>query len=305
MKIKGSSSLNISFLPTAMIIAAVLATLLRSIQVFTLIDASTGFYKEKNIITVLFYLVIVASIAVFCVISYISHNSNGINTYEIESKKLSGITVLFAISLLLDALTSFFGGITDNDQLEYVDDSVLKELVNSGSVTDFARGFFALISALYLFMLASSMRNGSDKASKHKIIALAPIGWSAFRLIGLFVSKISFLQVSDLFLELVMLSFMTLFFLAFAQTTSGVYSSSAGWKIPAFGLSSALIAGTLSISRLIATFADRQLYVNENHTFNITDLLFFFFALMLVYEVTRKYNLLFEREEVSENKKAE
>lgn len=296
MKIKASSDLSLSFLPAIMIIVTAMAALSRSFQVFTLIDASTGFYKEKSMITLVFYSIIAVSVVIFCVLPYLSHKSEGITMYAIENKRLSVITALFGVTLIFDALSSLFGSAANNSQIEYVDEEAIKEIIGSGTITGLARGIFALLSAIYLLTLASSMRNGSDKASKQKILALAPIVWSASRLVGLFVTKISFLKVSDLFLELAMLSFMTVFFLSLAQTTSGVYSDGAGWKITAFGLSSALIAGTLSFSRLIATLINKQLYISSEHPFEITDFVFFFFALMLVYEVTREYNLIFKEE---------
>ena len=228
MKIKASSDFSLSFLPPVMLVVTVMAALSRLFQMFTLIDASTGFYKEKSTITLIFYSLIIVSVVAFCVISFLSHKSEGITMHAVENKGLSVITVLFGVTLIFDALSSISNSIANNSQIEYIGNGTFKELfkafIGSGTITDFARGIFAIFSAVYLFTLASSMKDGSDKASKRKILALSPIVWSAFRLVGLFVSKISFLKVSDLFLELAMLSFMTIFFMALAQTTSGVYS---------------------------------------------------------------------------------
>lgn len=298
MKIKASSNkANVSALVFVFAVMTVVAAVLRTFQVFRLIDASTGFYKEKSFITALLYAVVIGSCLVFCLVSYLSRNSTGIVTHEIDSKRLSVFTVVFAFAMLLDCLKSFLLSVGNSgDTNVYEQESKLRQLMGSGSIFQLVQSLFALLSFIYLLYLAYAIKSGSTKASEHKLLALAPAGWSAFRLVGLFVSKISFMQVSDLFLELVMLSFMTLFFMAVAQTTSGVYSDLSGWRIPAFGFSSALIAGTLSISRLIATCVNRQMYINPSHTFNITDLFFFIFAVMYVYEVTREYNLVFERE---------
>lgn len=298
MKIKQSSNkANVSALPLVFVVMTVVAAVIRCFQVFSLIDASTGFYKEKSILTVLLYLIVIGSCVVFCLISFLSINSSGIVTHEIESKRLSVCTYAFAIVMLIDCVKSFLMSVSSSGNTDvYEQTGRIRQLVGSGSLAQFVQSVFALLSFVYLMTLASSIKSAGEKASKRKILALAPVGWTAFRLVGLFVSKISFIQVSDLFFELVMLSFMTLFFMAVAQTTSGVYSDGAGWKIPAFGLSSALVAGMLSVSRFIATVVNREMFINSSHPFNLTDLFFFVFAAMYVYEVTREYNLVFERE---------
>ena len=283
MKIKTSKKeITVDNLPLLFLIPAVVCCVLRCVQVATLIDAGTGFYTQSSIITILFYIVLFGSCLAFCVLSYLSKQSATLRTSSIQSKPLCAVTAIFGISMLANSLTSFAQSLTSSGSADAYVGSGFKAMMSSGELPKALQAAFALLSALYLFYLAASFKNGSETARKHKIVALAPVGWVAFRLIFRFVSKISFLRVSDLFLELSMLAFMILFFMAFAQVNSGVYSEGFGWRIPAFGLSAALIAFSVNVPRLIFTLIDAEKYINQNYTFSMNDLMFCVFAVLLV-----------------------
>ncbi|MGN1444033.1 MAG: hypothetical protein ACI4XE_09315 [Acutalibacteraceae bacterium] len=283
MKIKTSKKeITVDNLPLLFLISAIVCCVLRCVQVATLIDAETGFYKQSSIVTILYYIVLFGSCLAFCVLSYLSQQSATLSTSTIQSKPLCAVTAIFGISMFINSATSFVQSITSSGSADAYAGSGFKAMMSSGELPKALQAAFALLSALYLFYLAASFKNGSETARKHKIVALAPVGWVAFRLIFRFVSKISFLRVSDLFLELSMLAFMILFFMAFAQVNSGVYSEGFGWRIPAFGLSAALIAFSVNIPRLIFTLVDADKYINPNYAFSFNDLMFCVFAVMLV-----------------------
>jgi len=128
--------------------------------------------------------------------------------------------------------------------------------------------------------LAKSFSKGSLSAHNHKYLALSPVAWAAFKIITRFVKQISYIKVSDLFLELVMLAFMILFFVALAQVMSGVYSDDSRWRITALGLSGATVSVCINIPRLVLTvFADE--FVNIEYPFNLADTAFAFFAVFV------------------------
>lgn len=283
MKIKNSKKeITVDNLPLLFLISALVCTVLRSIQVATLIDAETGFYQQSSVITVLFYVVLFGSCFAFCALSYLSRQSAALCTSSIQSKPLCAVAAVFGVSMLLDSFSAFFESLSSSGSANAYAGSGFKLMMSSGALPKACQAAFALLSALYLFYLAASFKNGSETARKHKIVALAPVGWVAFRLIFRFVSKISFLRVSDLFLELCMLAFMILFFMAFAQVNSGVYSEGFGWRIPAFGMSAALIAVSVNLPRLIFTLIDSGKYINPNYTFSLTDVMFGVLAVLLV-----------------------
>ena len=92
-----------------------------------------------------------------------------------------------------------------------------------------------------------------------------------------------------------------LFFLAFAQVSSSVYSDGFRWRIPAFGYSAAVIAFSLSIARLIYSLVNGADALNIEHPFNITDLAFAFFAVTLILVVTKKSEKECSEQVVSKN----
>ena len=154
--------------------------------------------------------------------------------------------------------------------------------MRSGFLPMMLQSFFAFLSAIYFFILASDFSKGTAKAYKRKILATAPVSWAAARLITRFMRQISFVQVSDLLLELVMIAFMIMFFMALAQTASGVYKDQFKWRIPGLGLSAGLIAAVISVPRLIFTIFSNSHIVSE-HPFSLADFIFviFIFTLMI------------------------
>lgn len=288
MKIKNSNEkLSSAKLILPFITILIICVLIRGYQIFSLIDSKTGFYDKSSITIAILYILIFASCIAFCVISYISKDSIEFNTDALKSKSAGAVSLITGIAMLLDGFTSFFSGLSAASSAGYSDAGAFKELMSGGSFASTLRGIFAVLSAVYFCMLFSSFKKGDNSVSKHKILALSPVAWAAFRMFGLFVKKISFLRVSDLFFELVMLAFAAIFLMGFAQVTSGVYSDGSAWKIPAFGTCAALISGMLSITRLIFTVIDSNRFINAEYPFCVTDFTLFLFALIIIVKLSK------------------
>ena len=75
-----------------------------------------------------------------------------------------------------------------------------------------------------------------------------------------------------------------MFFMAVAQTASGVYSDSLRWRIPAFGMSAGLIAAITSVPRMIVASTARE-FVNSDYPFSLNDLIFVVFIITLVVKI--------------------
>lgn len=285
MKIKGNfTSVSIKRIPFYFLISSLAAIVLRSFQMLKFIDPETGFYKGGSIITVVLYALIAVSCLGFAVVSYLSAESPKLEVQGIKSKNAGIATLAFAVALLFDSVSSL---ISSGNLMTSSGGGAFKSMMLSGSAPTFFQGIFALISAVYFIILAKDFFKGTINASKHKILALAPVGWTGFRMIFRFVRQISFVKVSDLFLELIMLAFMIMFFMAFAQVAGGVYSDGFRWRIPALGIGGALIAATLSVSRLIFTVVNFEGYINTQHTFQLADLIFAVFAVVLLCETSK------------------
>lgn len=292
MKIKYSSTkADISSLHLIFLIVSFAAVIIRAFQVHSLIEVETGFYKSDSIIIPLLYIFIAVCIVAFMLICYLSKDSARLQSAKIKDTPLCVSCALFAIVFFIDWIKSFTSSFQTGENgysLSQTDEYT--SLMSTGALPLLLRSVFAFLSGIYFLYLASSYKSGSGKVSEHKYLALTPTFWAASRMLSLFISKISFIRVSDLFLELVMLSFMVLFFLAFAQLTSEIYSDTAQWRVCAYGFAAGMIAACLSITRLFFTLIDSEKYINPSHKFDLCDLVFFIFSTVLFVAMYKNKN---------------
>ena len=285
MKIKGTTtSVTLSDFPKILGISAIIGIAIRCIQMAKFIDSETGFTTGGKLFSVILILLLVATVLAFLVKAFLSAESEKLQLQGVKSTPLGAATLFFSVSLLFD----FVSGLTAMSDAGATGD--FKNLMLTGAMPRFIQSVFALFSAFYFLLLAKDFRNGTEKASKHRILAITPVGWAGFRMICRFVRQISFVRVSDLFLELVMLAFMLIFFMALAQVVSGVYSDGFSWRIPSFGAAAALVAVILSVPRLIFTVVSFEKFINPQHTFQLSDLAFFVFILLLTMTVCKDIN---------------
>lgn len=287
MKIKESSSkLKYSQTLTVFAVSAALLTILRLFQVKTSIDASTGFYTKTGFLIVGFYALLAVSCLYMAVSAFVSADSKAVTLENKKSAPMFWITLIFSLTTFYDGVSCFVKSIFGTVNTQVID-SVFKSLMTSGAIPLFLQSIFAVLSGIFFIELAFSFKKGNGSAGKHRILALMPVGWVSSRLLHLFVRKISFLRVSDLLLELLMCAFMVLFFMAFAQVSSNVYSTESRWRLIGFGMPAALLSATVSIPRLFYTIVDSS-FINENHPFVAADLAFLVFSAALGLELLKK-----------------
>lgn len=274
-------NLNIGICTTVFAVGAIAGIIIRLLQMISYIDPETGFYKGNgDWIHLIFYIILAVNILFFCGRCYLSADVKKIEIGN-ESHKTAAVgTRLFAVSLIWDCFYSFFMGIynASSSATGYTD------IMKSGTLPMCLQSIFALLSAIYFFILASDFSKGTAKAYKRKLLATAPVCWAGARLIFRFLRQISFVQVSDLLLELVMVACMIMFFMALAQTSSGVYKDMYKWRVPAFGMSAALIAAVISVPRLIMTVFNSSL-INSDHPFSVVDFVFVIFIITLMAKI--------------------
>ena len=284
MKIKGqSTSVTIGNIPFVLFIASLAGVVLRSFQMLKFIDNETGFYTGGDLVKWVLCLVLFGCFVAFSLKAYLSAESEKIELQGIKNKPLGIAAVAFALALLFDFVSGFTAGTPEEAAV-----SGFKGLMLTGAMPRFFQSIFALLSAVYFIILGKDYLKGTSSASKHRVLAITPVGWAGFRMVCRFVRQISFVKVSDLLLELLMLALMLMFFMAFAQVVSGVYSDGFRWRIPAFGASAALIAGTLSVPRLIFSFVNYENFINPQHTFQLADFVFVFFVVTLLSTICKE-----------------
>ncbi len=255
-----------------------LAAVLRFLQVNTVVDASTGFYIQSSPLTWAVNVLLIGGALAVMIYSYLSKDAEALQPLPYRNIGLFVLSLLFGVLLLLNAVKSLDGF---SSAIAGLGVRSVKEMMSSGALPLLFQAVFALLSGVYFIFVAVSYKKGSLLASRHRFLALAPTAWIASRLLHMFVRKIAFTRVSDLFFELLACVCMILFFLAFAQTASGVYSTGMSWRLVGFGLPAGLLMLALQLPRLVFVIMGSGSHINENHPFSPTDVFFGLFALAL------------------------
>ena len=243
------------------------------------IDPQTGFYTGGAVLSWLLYVVVFVPVAIFVVVSFISRDSTRAYLSNGKNKALAIVCAAFAIVVLWDCVNQLYIYTESYQAIKELSHPTFRILMVSGTIPALVQSFFAFFTAIYIFLFAVDYGWGKKFASKRKILAIMPMGWGIAKLILRFLNEISYVRVSDLFFELIMIGFMILFFVSLAQVSSGVYSDTARWKITGVGLPAALIAIILNVPRLILTYIGDGAHIVNGYPFYSTDLTFGIFVL--------------------------
>lgn len=285
MRIKNSKdNLKLNGLIPVMYASTLLLIVLRCLQLVKFIDSDTGFLTGGYFLNAVFYGVIAVVCLYFVIVSFLSKEGGKVELIALKDKNAAIAATVFGASLLYDFADSFMDGLVIYTEMPVETyrsaAEFLKALMAKGALPYTLQSIFALLSAIYVIILAKSFLKGSGHAHNRKLLATAPIAWASFKLITRFIKQISYIKVSDLFLELIMIACMILFFVALSQVISGVYSDVSRWRITALGFSGAMLSLCISVPRLVLTvFADE--FVNKEYPFSFDDAMFGVFALFV------------------------
>lgn len=280
-------------LPLIFILCCCATIILRTVQNFTFIDRETGFFIGGELINSLLYIVIFAATLIFAVTAFISCETRKVTLRMKKDRLLSVVGCLLAVSFLFDSISSLFGAV-DSYSMSSYGVSAFQSMMLSGTIPQFFQSAFAVFSALYFLIFTKDVLKGNANASKHRILAVAPVGWAGFRLVYRFVEQISFVRVSELFLELILLALMVMFFMSFAQVMSGVYVKNVRWRIVGLGLPAALISFTLNVSRLIFVLFSGPDGLYAKYPFKVSDFVFALFVSIIIVKLIRNENEPYE-----------
>lgn len=227
------------------IAAAVIALPVRTLQFFTVLEGGTGFYSETDWSVLLLSAVVAAAVITILACGIIKRKKLD---YSLETAKRPGFGIL--------SLTAAVGALADSAKcMLSVTDSSYGDAEGTAGMIFLLQAAFALLSAIYFVSLGISCLSGKSGGKEYKIISLSPVLWSIFRLVFRFTRTISYLRVSDLMFEMLMLVFMIMFFFAFAQANSQIGAKGREWKIAAYGLPAALFALICFVPRFIVVLA--------------------------------------------------
>ncbi|MGN1118013.1 MAG: hypothetical protein ACI4RU_05325, partial [Acutalibacteraceae bacterium] len=234
---------------------------LRIYHVLALVEPQTGFYSEKNFTVPLFYAVLIFACAFIAVGAYLSKDIIDVSAETVNGKGSVGVVLLFlAAGFFLDFGYCFLMLNASDEATTYSNNSIIQEsafssMMRTGSLPRKAEMVFAFLAFLYFLIFAVMILTKKYKGQM-KIFSLVTVFWGISRLVTFFVKQISFIKVSDLFLEIATTAFITLFFFSFCESLSGVYKKDAQWRVFGLGLPASLCCLTVQIPRIVAAFID-------------------------------------------------
>lgn len=290
MKLKGSVK---AIFPDAALIVFCLGILaacpIRVYQILKLIEPSTGFYSDtSNWSVITLYTILFVCTAVILVFSYLSKNIPAARLPE-------GRRIPLAVSgLILSAtfVTNIFDQVSKIKELAAeagvsASQNLLQMIKSAGATLQAVEIVFAALSCVYMLVFSVSYIISKKIYNKLKLLALSPLVWAITRVFFRVTKKISFIQVSDLILELCALIFIMIFFFTFARVASDINCEGSMWSVYACGISASLFIFTYSIPRLMLFVTGNSSLINPEAPFELCDIGIAIFAVTLIVSTLR------------------
>ena len=287
IKIKGSfDKIKQKHILTVFFSSFAICLILRFFQVTKLIDHSTGFFIKDSFITVLFYLVLFVSSTMMLIMSFLSSDNRKLDDGALKKNKpLAIISLVLCVSMFIDFC---YQGLTSLTAKSASQVNNIFPLTAVNSFTAKFQTIFALLSLIYYAIIAVRLFKGKKIVGNYKLLCIVPVGWAMVKLISLFATQISFIRVSDLFLEIVTDCFAIVFLLSYAQCISGVYENAARWRVTGAGLAFSLVALCTQIPRLVFTIFRKSNFVNSEYIIDYAVLMLGVFAVTLIFTVFKR-----------------
>lgn len=267
----------------------VIAVPVRVGQYLKIIDASTGFYNEINASVYILYAVLIIGLVSGLVLPFLKHKSIRPVSLSVRSIGFTVISLVMAVTLIIDSATqllSYFELFSSASA--YMGQSVSQYISSQGGTLLLLQAISGALTAVYFFITGVTIGLGNSDSSRFKVIALLPTLWCIFRLLYRFKRTISFVNVSDLLLELFLIVFSMMFFFALAQVNSKIEISgkdddlmqSVFWKIYGYGIPAVILALVCFLPKLILIITGNSDHINSHYPLYISD---FGFAVFTIY----------------------
>jgi len=283
-------------------VAALISLPLRTAQFFNIIEfGGSGFYTYIDWSVYALGIVIAAAIIAFLVLGILKRKKLDYDR-EIKSNPVFGIfSLVAAAGAFVDGISCAMKFSNNFDPIIIRDYNGVPTW-NTDKLIHGGEAVFAVFSAIFFLALGLSALRNKTNGSEHKLISLAPVLWCIIRMIFRFSRTISYLKVSDLAFELLMLAFLVMFFMAFAQVNSQIGAKNLEWKLAGYGLPAALLALICFVPRLIVTLSGESVLLYEHSPVEICDLTN---SLFIIATVFTKLTDRVQKEETPEENKEE
>lgn len=250
-------------------VVAVAAIPIRLYQIMMCVDHETGFWILRNrSIPVLSGLILFVMITALLV----SLTSGKMPKPKIWVEKQYVIAVdgaIAALGFLADAISQILKGRT---LLANLAGQPLPMYLSSGAFPCCAQALFAILSTVYFLVFTQSYLTGRNEIEKHPAVALAPVLWGVSRLLVHLVEPISYRNVSQLLLELLMLGFYVIFFLSYARMSTGINAENSAWLFYFSGVSACFLAIISAVPPLFLTCTGNAAMLPDNRPMQLVDI---------------------------------
>lgn len=256
----------------ASLCALLVAVPLRVYQYFKVLESDTGFYAKTDFSVYAIYILLGAAMIISVVIPMINKKNMITVTSVKKSPAFLVISLILAVTIIIDSAGQLMSYFDLYDAAASSGSAVTDYVKNQGGTFLMLQAVSGAVAAVYFFVSGLSVSIGNSDGSKLKVLALTPVLWCIFRLLYRFKRTISFINVSDLMLELFEIVFLMLFFLAFAQTVSKIDAPAVFSKIYAYGIPAAMFALVCFLPRIIVTITGNSELLNAHHGVAYSDL---------------------------------
>lgn len=271
------------------LITVVISVPMRIYQYFKVIEPGTGFYDKIDFSVYLMYILLGVCILASMIAPLFAQNKSK-PIYNTTGIPLMIVSFLSALGIVADSagqLIEYFGLY---DITKVGAGQSLQEYISSqGGSLLLGQAITGFLCVAFFFLYGLTAVTGKTNFTKLRLFSLIPVLWCVFRLLYRFKRTISFINVSDLMLELFMIVFMMLFFLAYAQVTTKVEPDTAYKKIYIYGIPAAVFALVCFLPRFILMITGNSELLSEHYGVNYGDFaLAVFIVFNLVSRVTAK-----------------
>lgn len=264
----------------SILLAALVCIPLRVYQYCKLINPTTGFYDGVNITVYVVYAVLAICIAVCAGFAFIRRKSIKPVDVDCFSKGFSTVSIIMALGVAVESFSvlSDYLSLFSSSGSSYI--SVAEYASSQGGTIMLAQAVAGILATVY-FAISGFAAINKTLLPKIRLFTIIPVIWCIFRLLFRFRRTISFVNVSDLLLELFAIVFTMAFFLALAQVIAKIDSDTIFWKIFAYGFPAVILSLICFIPRFILILTGNSEQLNPLYGANLCDLTFAIYAVYI------------------------
>lgn len=252
--------------------ALLVAVPLRVYQYFRVLEPETGFYSTIDFSVYIIYALLGIAVITAIVIPLINRKKMITVASVKKSPVFLVLSLILAVTIIIDSAGQLMSYFDLYDAAASSGSTIAEYVKKQGGTLLLLQAVSGAIAAVYFFVSGLSVSLGNSDGSKLKLLGLTPVLWCIFRLLYKFKRTISFINVSDLLLELFEIVFLMLFFFALAQTVARIDVKTVFWKIFAYGIPAAMFALMCFLPRFILMVTGKSELLNDHYGVSYSDL---------------------------------